>query len=248
MFPNQSVAAIVAGVLGVAISATAGAQTGGDAPVVAGAGRIRRKNFGGEPNIDARWKFYIQGQHADNSEAAILKPQRRTLEIRPAGENPFPKAVTHDHSLIALLCHLSGKQTPHQRRNAEHAKEIIRDRAGIGADWFAPTSDCGVNVAGIFGYGREAPAAITEIVEVRLGEGHSVALLVQLAQLDDSLLVRIGQRPQKNGVEHAEDGRRCTDAEGEREDRDGGEGGGFRESAESVFEISDHRFSSGFYS
>ena len=74
---------------------------------------------------------------------------------------------------------------------------------------------------------RERKDSPAEIVEVRFGECHSPAFLVELTEGDDSLLLRIRQRPQQNRVEHAEDRGRSANAEGQGDDGDDGEAGVF---------------------
>ena len=53
--------------------------------------------------------------------------------------------------------------------------------------------------------------------------------------------MRIRQRPQEHGVDHAEDGGVGADAEGERDDGDNAEGGRLDQHPDGVTEIGQHK-------
>jgi len=55
------------------------------------------------------------------------------------------------------------------------------------------------------------------------------------AQLHQLAGLGIGQRPEQDGIDHAEDGGVCPDAEREREHGDGGEAGILQQLAEGEF-------------
>ena len=63
------------------------------------------------------------------------------------------------------------------------------------------------------------------------------ALVVRCEQLHETIGVRIRQRPQQHGADHAEDGGRGTDAEREREHGDEGEAGRTPERPDTVRHI-----------
>jgi hypothetical protein len=75
-------------------------------------------------------------------------------------------------------------------------------------------------------------------VAPRSSPAGSRALVVRREQLHQTIGVRIRQRPQQQGTDHAEDGGRGTDAEGEREHGDDREAGRTPERPDTMRHIS----------
>ena len=74
----------------------------------------------------------------------------------------------------------------------------------------------------------------TEVIEVRIGEVHRLALGADFPQLNDLVWLGIRQRPQEHAIDSTENGRSRTDPERERQYCHGCEAGIVRQYPQTV--------------
>src|SRR5262249_40202918 len=124
--------------------------------------------------------------------------------------------------LAAVFSVFRQERATGERRDAQHAEEIIRRREYARAQRLT-AARYRLHSTRVLGNGLEAAVALAHITAVWVGEVHRAALLAHLAQLHDALALRVRQRAQQHGVHDAEDGRAGPDAQRQRNDRNQGE-------------------------
>ena len=169
----------------------------------------------------------------------IVETECRSFQGCPPAQESLPITVADYRDLFVLRERVRRKQAPEDRGYAQNTKEIPGDGRGICPHGLATARDR-LRPSGVLGQRVKAAAARAEIIDIGLGKRHSPAGLIQLAQLDDSLLIRIRQRPQESRVQHAENRGRSTDAKGKGENCGCGKTGMFGQGTKRVFQIGDH--------
>ncbi len=195
-----------------------GAYAADDVPVVRRPRGVRRAQPRSvDPDVGAARE--VEGGRHDPDDGVALAVEAQAAELDSLAEGTPPEGVGDDRrSRSAGRALLGQERAPGLRLELKHAEEVARDHHDAGAGRLLPTGD-GHRVGGILGERVEGAAARAHIDDVRLGDPHGPARRADLAQLDDAVRVRIGERAEHDSIDDGPHSRTHADAEGERDDR-----------------------------
>jgi hypothetical protein len=188
------------------------------------------------PVVDGR------GQHADDFVGFAVDANDATNDVGVASEAVLPTAVAdQEDPVIAQEGFIGMEVAAELRLGAEDGKEIGGDaEAEDHLGGFARFGEAqaqnavGGNFAVAIHLGLQREVVGRRKTAPRVLGGGAINAIQMIA-------LRVGQRSQQNTIEDAEHRDVGPDAERERDDRDDGEPGRFRELAESVTEVGQHK-------
>jgi hypothetical protein len=158
-------------------------------------------------------------QNADDGVRHSIELDRLTHHVGRAGEGASMKRGADDDDIgRAGKVFAERKVAPQDGRHAENAEELRRHIAGGNANSFAATRQIEIArcVASRPGQRVVLVADIEKLVRRRRHprEAHRLELAVDIHEL---VRLRKGQRPEHDGIEHAEDGGHPADGQRQRE-------------------------------
>ncbi len=206
-------------------------------------------------------QFEIRGQHANDFGAAVTKADRLADDVRIAAVASLPQPMAQNRQRrqrrwssrsgrrrarrwwrrLRLRGAVGvGEVAARGHRHAEHREDVGRgaDRADLFR--FAGLSgDRGATRRGDAGHAVERLGALAEVADIgnREREVEHVARPQLGPHEHEARGIAVGQRPQQDAVDDAEDRRAGADAEGDRQNRDDSESRVFLERAQCVIEI-----------
>ena len=158
---------------------------------------------------------------------------------RIAAQAVHPEPIAqHQHRLGARLVLAGAEGAASQRAHAEHVEEVRGDDAGLDPAGLAlPQENEGHGVVLDQRLHGAAPLPVVGQLQGReLGVDHA-AERRRLAEVHQALPVLVGQRPQQDAADHAEDRGVGADAERQGEHGDEGEAGALAERAQGEAEV-----------
>src|SRR5262249_46843574 len=139
------------------------------------------------PHVEPPWIAETRRHHADHIKDAVTEPQFQAGQIGAPAQRPLPEVVTdHDYLPAAVFSVFGQEGATGERRDAQHAEEIIRRYEHARAQRLA-AAGYRLHRTGVLGDGFEAAVALAHVTEIRVGEGHQPAVLAPLAQLHDAV-------------------------------------------------------------
>ena len=166
------------------------------------------------------------GHHAHDGVAFFVEIDGPTEDPRVARVAGEPQAVANNRHLVVARLRLLCREKPaHQRLNAEQGQHSGRRLNPVDALGMVPLGDGEVRPTVVAGLLKDfrVPSDVVHVGGGYAGLDISLAALVApLSQADELVGVRIGERPQHDGIHQAEDGGVGTDAQTEGEDGNGG--------------------------
>src|SRR3954467_12637229 len=198
------------------------AQSADDVPVVRRSACRHHLELARRPELGPRW--HVGGGRHDANDAiasAIEVNPRLECRRRPA-EGARPEAVADDPRATGAYVLLLGEErSPERWLETENAKEFLRCNGVLGPHRVAGADD-GRHGAPLVELGErgEGAALVAHVDIVRIGEVELVPLLVDLPHEDDAIGIGIGQGPEQDAIDDAEDRRRRANPEAQRRDDD----------------------------
>ena len=201
------------------------AQAPDGAAVVRSTARVFSVEAGRHPQLRVRGKAESGRKHADDGVhlAVDLQVRLREVALRPEVLPPVPLA-DEDGGRGSLLVVGRAEVPPEQRPDAEDPEEAGRHVRHVRARGLEGARNRH-EVVVVPGHRLETAVLIPEVVEVRVRQARGPALRGDLEDGHDPARVGVRQRPKKDAVDDAEDGRRRADTERERDDHDRGDAG-----------------------
>ena len=217
-------------------------DTSHDPKVVRGTRRLRRISLARRPELAGARIVKPRRHHTDDGVHRGFDAKLQRVE-RGAVEPQAPEAIADDHGWRAADALLLGNEAaaddwPH----SHHVEEFAR-HAGAGRHDRLASCDDRSRARRHLRHRAEAPRAGLPVFEVRLRYVLLTAAAgIDLIQPHDVLGLWIGQRPQQDAIDDAEDGGGGANPEPERQDGDDSEPGGAKEDADAVAHIAQEVF------
>ena len=172
---------------------------------------------------DARVLGIVEGSRHDAEDRV-----RHAVDLDPAADDrrvacqlALPDALADDDQRLCGAAVGRGRERPaHERRHREDVEVVGRDARGRHALRLASRHRDRRRIAPVTGHRRQRLALPIDVEEVGRREAAVRIRAAAARQPDDRPAVGVGQRPQQNAVDDAEDGRVGADAEREGQDRD----------------------------
>ena len=192
------------------------------------------------PKLKPFWILKARRKYAHDGVTLLVQRDRPAQHVRVAAKSALPEAVSENGRPGAVRRVLfPGEVASHGRPDAEQWKKIRRHCAGH--DSFRRSGPCESHVAATVGGDARRRLALgfdfNERGAANEGAGAARPVCAQLHQLAG---FGIGQRPEQDGIDHAEDGGVRADAQREREHGDRGEAGILQQQTEGVAKIVKH--------
>ena len=183
------------------------------------------------------------GHHADHGEALAAQRERLAQDLRITPEAPLPEALAQERDAFCARLVLLRAEGPSEEgllaQGGEQARgdlapvDPLRVRALRGEDEVGPV---------VADQRLEDAVLVPHVLQVGDGEAHARDLLRPLGQEHQPLGLRVGQRPQQDRVDHAEDGGVGADAQGQGEDGHRREAPGLGQDPDGVFDVAPEAF------
>jgi hypothetical protein len=180
----------------------------------------------GHPDVSARNECEIGGKDADDAMGLAVEKDGATYDAGTRAEAASPILMAeHDDEVAAGLVFVGVEGATDNRMNAEERKETRGCEGGLHATGITLAGEIEtgghVDVDGHFGKAAIVGLKVLEIAgrETELGPSRHVSV----RDFDQTLRLEIRERPEKRGVDGAEDGGVGADAESQGQDGDGGE-------------------------
>jgi hypothetical protein len=166
-----------------------------------------------------------RGRNPDDLERLAVDPRHAADDTRISRVLPPPEAVADDGDAVTAVGPLVlGEAAPEPGRYAEHREEGGRDASTLEPDRTGPGLHAEVGIV-VGGDSLDRPLRRGELAEVgrRRRKGLRIDRRVHRPDRHQPVRIGIGQRPDDDRIEHADDRRGGADAEGEGERRSGRE-------------------------
>ena len=211
----------------------------------------RRRQAQVGPHVESRARLKIGG-FADEGEVAGEDADHGVLRIVQAdvgaddcgarAEVPLPGGIAEHHDVI-----FGGLKAAAERHtDAEEREEIGGDGGAVQSARLACAGEDEVGVGIERGHLVEGGALRAPVVEVRGGDGEELAKGgMSFPEGEEAAGMGVGKRLEEDAVDDSEDGGIGADAEGEREDGDGGEGRILAQAADGVAHVLHEDFEGG---
>ncbi len=178
----------------------------------------------GRPELRSGRVREALGHHADDSERLVVEHDRTSHDARVRGEPSAPETMTEDDDSRRPPPVVLGQEVAAEsRRHSEDAEEVRGHQTSGDVDRLAlARQDPPLIRAREAREVLEHRAVRAPVPERRIGHLDEGLPTLAIALPDEHQPVRpcIRQRPQYDGVRHAEDGRRRANADGQRQDGD----------------------------
>ena len=191
-----------------------------------------------KPDIHARGRIHFRRHHANDRDRTAMKCNRAPNNLRVAVKGAVPQTIADDRERRrARFVFVFAVGPAELRLEADRVEEICgRERNGD------PLRLTPGNVAEMEGFEagqREMlkRSAVAPPIDVIRQRDRGICSVDDFVQVNEPIRLRIGQRPEQDVVDDAEDGAVRADAEREGEHGDDGEARRFAELAESEAEI-----------
>ena len=201
-------------------------QTADDAQVVVVPLRpVRTLEVERRPDLDAGHERVLEGigHHRDDLLTDAVDRQRLSDRVGTRAEILAPDPLADDDDAGIGALGVSVERLPGQHPHADHAEVVGSDRQDADALGLGAIGE--VRALAVVGVDRrqiERRAVVPERAERRLGHV-VVGLARDVIHADEPVRIVIRQRPEHDGVQHAEDRRVRPQSQGESEDDDRGE-------------------------
>jgi hypothetical protein len=204
-------------------------------------GKKRSPEFG----VGGKTERTLRGNYADDGVGLAIEFDRLADGVWIGGEVFLPEFVAEDDGAIAGLHVGGGEHAAVQRADSENREEIFGDfrrfealrfGAAFGGDLLRGVS---MDSDGGEGSGRTANVGDIGKRDAEIGKVEEGAPSVDV---DEFVGTREWERAEEDGVDDGKDGGVGADTEGESEDGNSGEGGGFSEEAEGEAGVVEERF------
>jgi hypothetical protein len=176
-------------------------------------------------------------ENADDLIGDAAKVDALTDDGGRCGEAAFPEAFAEDgDGASSEMIVVAGKGAAEDGLNAEGGEEGCGNHEAVEAFGFGGAGKVVVLVA-VDGHGGEGFAGPLPVKEVGIADGGAVHAGILLVDGDEPAGIWVGQRIEDDSVDDGEERGIGADAEGQGEDGDGGEAGGFEEHAQGVTQV-----------
>lgn len=179
----------------------------------------------------------ILRQNARHGRSDFIQQNGASDEIRLTVEKPFPARVREPHDRRRPDAIIFSPQVPSARNvRTQYTEEVLRHLSD--GDLFRGSSGPELGTFGTIDCeSTEEIGTGTPIDKIRIRHAHVVGLTRAFGHMDESVRLRIRQRPQARVIDQAENRGVSADAQREREDNEGGEPRRFAEQPQSQAEI-----------
>src|SRR5580704_17666370 len=178
-------------------------------------------------------------EHSDNLKRYLVEQQRLADGAGVAGKMAHPERMAQQQHVPAVrTIVLLRESAAEPRLDAERGEKVVRDSHTVDDFRNVATREGRRPPAPIQSHGFEGAVARSPVFPCsERYVGRLARVRIAFGEGNEPSRFAIRERIQQHGFDDAEDGGIGTDAEGEGEDGDEREGGGFRQRAESVFQV-----------
>src|ERR1700723_571653 len=172
-------------------------------------------------------------EHSDNLKRYLVEQQRLADGAGVAGKMAQQQHVPAVRTIVLLR-----ESAAKERLDSERGEKVVRDSHTVDDFRNVATREGRRPPAPIQGHGFEGAVARSPVFPCsERYVGRLARVRIAFGEGNEPSRFAIRERVQQHGFDDAEDGGIGTDAEGEGEDGDEREGGGFRQRAKSVFQV-----------
>jgi len=191
-----------------------------------------------EPGVDCMRRIHLARHNADNGGWLAVKIDHASNNLGIAVKGAVPKTIAeNDQGRRARLIFIFSEGPANLRRQSDYVEEVRRYKRN--RDSFRFAAGNAAEIARLQTAEREMleRSAVAPPVDVIRQSDRHIRSGGGLIKINDALRLRIRERTEEDGVNHAEDRAVRTDAERQREHSDDCEARGFAQLAEGEAEI-----------